>query len=173
MVFIDLGSIALATVLGDEIPWIAAGTIFAGVSILVSAYFSIRAVINTNSTRIMEMHQRFNQQVSDQLEKESNLKTQLDCDLYARTYLNVVDGIAFLYKQRTIPESFVDYFENYFSYGLTILEWMGKHKLTVGTVIAKDTWTDLQYLCEMYNIKELKEDQLPLTMQKFNELPEE
>jgi hypothetical protein len=151
----------------------------------------------------LEIIKDYGERLSKITEKEKDFGESgfLECELYANSYLDLVDGIAFLYRQKVIPEQIAEYFENNFCYALTLYSWLLKQKLANPIKIRKKavpgdkdeknlegwlkntdseiwevdkdfTWTDLMTWCKTHSLDPFEDDQLPPIMRNMK-IPEE
>lgn len=137
-------------------------------------------------TIFLEVVRGYGKQLTELMDKERTLKTRLDCELYAMSYLDLMDQIAFLYKKKSIPEDVAEYFDNYFSYAKALLIWIQDKtgilidekrskieirlyddKKTIIPQEIRDEWIDLVTWCENRKIDASDIEQLPETMQKY------
>lgn len=137
-------------------------------------------------TEFLEVIRSYGKQLTELLDKERNLNTNLDFELYAMSYLDLMDQIAFLYKKKSIPEDVAEYFDNYFSYAKALLIWIQDKtgilidekrskieirlyddKKTAIPQEIRDEWIDLVTWCENRKIDASDIEQLPETMQKY------
>ena len=75
----------------------------------------------------MELIQNYGNQISEIVNEEQNLETQLDCALYAERYLDTLDQIASLNYKKMLRRDVADYFENNFKYGIHLWKWYKKN----------------------------------------------
>ncbi len=170
--FIDLSTVVLEanSPYGE---WLAGGTIAAFVAIAVSIFFSYKEQKASNQTQMMDMFQSYSKQLTDLIQRESDLKTQAECEAYAMNYLDTVDQIAYLYNKEFISDKISWYFENHFRYGLTIHDWLINHHITEAAATEKDLWADLlkiSHILREESLDKLPEDQLPYAMQEYDSL---
>ena len=78
--------------------------------------------------RTLDLVRGYGEKLTDLTKQEKNLEDKLDCELYSVAYLDLMDAIAFLYRQYIIPEKIAEYFENNFCYALTLNSWLIQHK---------------------------------------------
>ncbi len=130
-------------------------------------------VEEVDRVRMLQLIEGYSQQITELKNKERSLKTTTDCETYAINYVDLMDQIAFLYAQESIPKDIGRYFENEFAYALTMIQWIEKHNVIDKLPKGKDSmWTDLLGWCNE-KIDPLDEAQLPMPMQKYDELPVE
>jgi len=127
-----------------------------------------------DKARLLQLVREYGAELTGLIDRERILKTQRDCETYARSYLDLMDQIAFLYKKGSIPEDIGEYFDNYFAYALTILKWVNKHKIrTLQDPKKEDEWSDLVEWCNTHKdkIEAFDENELPEEMLDYETLP--
>lgn len=139
------------------------------------------------AAQLLNIITSFGKQLTDLTDKERHLKTKLDCTVYAEQYLDTLEQIAYLFNSKALATDIPTYFENNFSYGLTILIWY-VNKLGEDIAQADTRWSDFKkYTDEWEKAKEddeekrkfiplepFPENKLPDTMIKyFDQLPED
>jgi len=122
----------------------------------------------SNRTKYAELLRDFEQNLSRVLEKEPSLKTTEECERFAADYLNILDRIAYLNQKGKVPDEIADYFDNYFSYGLTIIDWYDKIGVTEKT--AKKIWHYQIEWAQNHNLKADPEILLPKALREYNTL---
>lgn len=162
-------------ILSDEIVWVAWGVLIAAGSAIVAIVFDIYDRHKQNKAQILELVRSYGQQLTDLMDKERSLTIKKDCETYAMAYLDLMDQIAYLYRQGSIPQSVAKYkyFENNFSYASTMLMWVKEKKVVLQKDINDDTWEDLVEWCKKQDIGEYDPDQLPDAMQNYDSLPDD
>lgn len=169
----------------EEIWWLFWGVILTAAGVIGSIIFSAWENKREERTRFLELVKDFSKELKDILSNEGSLKTKRDCETHAINYLDLMDQIAFLYKERIIPKKVGDYFDNYFSYALTMLKWIddydvrnkksAKEKEADWWKLEKDEdWSDLIEWCRIHNKTDpFDDDYLPDAMLNYNRLPDE
>lgn len=133
----------------------------------------------------LEVVKDYSQKLNELEREESKLKSVLEWELYVTSYLDTLDSIAYLYRTNAISKTVADYFENYFAYGLTMIQWLEKMNLVDRIPIenSKDalsfqqwrenkdakvdksySWRDLLNWCKKMDIEPYDDDQLPQKM---------
>ena len=139
----------------------------------------------------LEVVKGYGEKLNELSRDESKLKSALEWELYATSYLDTLDSIAYLLRKNIIPKGVDDYFENYFAYGLRMIIWLEEKKLvdkikivkkqnnesapselscekwlkTVNMDIDREySWPDLLNWCKKKNIEPYDNEQLPQKM---------
>ena len=137
----------------------------------------------------LEVVKGYGEKLNELSRDESKLKSALEWELYATSYLDTLDSIAYLLRKNIIPKGVDDYFENYFAYGLRMIIWLEERNL-VDRVVKKPnnesgppelscekwlktanidmdkeySWPDLLNWCKKKNIEPYDDEQLPKKM---------
>ena len=124
----------------------------------------------------------FGKQLTDLIDKERHLKTKLDCTVYAEQYLDTLEQIAYLFNSKALATDIPTYFENNFSYGLTIMNWYVT-KLGADIAQAETRWSDFKKYTDEWEkdkdgkfipLEPFQENKLPDSMiEYFEQLPED
>lgn len=138
------------------------GVFIAAGSAIATIVFDIYDRHKQNKAQILELVRSYGQQLTELMDKERSLSTKKDCEIYAMAYLDLMDQIAYLYEQGSIPQSVAkySYFGNNFSYAKSMLKWI-KTKNVVLPKDVNETWIDLVNWCDDNKIEEFDDDQLP------------
>lgn len=160
--------------LANEIVWVAWGVFIAAGSAIATIVFDIYDRHKQNKAQILELVRSYGQQLTDLMDKERRLSTKKDCETYAMSYLDLMDQIAYLYEQGSMPQTVArySYFGNNFSYAKSMLKWIKANNVVLPKDI-DETWIDLVNWCAANKIDEFDDDQLPDAMQKYDSLPDE
>jgi len=75
----------------------------------------------------LEIIQNYGNQISEIVNEEKSLETQLDCSLYAERYLDILNQMASLLHKKLIRSDVADYFEKQFKYGINLWFWYHKN----------------------------------------------
>jgi hypothetical protein len=106
--------------------------------------------------------------MSNEIEKESKLSTELECVLYVITYLDNLSRIAMLFEKGHLPADMGEYFRAFFSYGLTLEEF---YKVIApkrhAQIAGNQRWKRIQDWCDHESIIKMGDDTLPLVMQQL------
>ena len=142
----------------------------------------------------LEVVKGYGEKLTELSRGELALTNILECELYAISYLDTLDSIAYLLRKNIIPKGVDDYFENYFAYGLRMIIWLEERDLgeqikivkkqNDESVTPKDVsfiewsetadievvreypWPDLLNWCKEKNIEPYDDDQLPQKMRR-------
>ena len=139
----------------------------------------------------LEVVKGYGEKLNELSRDESKLKSALEWELYATSYLDTLDSIAYLLRKNIIPKGVDDYFENYFAYGLRMIIWLEEKELVDKIKIVKKqnnesapselscekwlktanmdidreySWPDLLNWCKKKNIEPYDNEQLPQKM---------
>ena len=126
---------------------------------------------NTKAT-YAQLLRSFHEDLTQRLNKNVILKTTEDCERYANDFLNTLDEIAFLTKNKKIPEDMAIYLHRFFGYGLVIIDWYDKMIGEDFQKIAKQNWPNIFSFCQQYSIMKNPDDKLPKIMRDYNKLKE-
>ena len=107
----------------SETCWVGIGIITATGVAIVGIFITLQDRKNENKKRNVELIQKYGTDLTEIMKQEANLKTRLDCSLYVEQYLDTLEQIASLYKDKALNKDVIDFFENNFAYGLTLLDW--------------------------------------------------
>ena len=83
----------------------------------------------------LQVVQEYGAKLIELTKDEPTLTKVLQWETYATVYLDTLDSIAYLLLNNIIPKGVDQYFENNFSYGLTMLKWLEKEKLVESITI--------------------------------------
>jgi len=180
-----------------EIFVLAVGLVVTGIGTGVGLFFTAMENKGSRDEKNLSMLGNFSNQISNLKDKERQLKTKKDCEIYAQNFVDLMDQIAFLHIEETIPSKVTKYFENEFAYALTMIEWLENYNIDKGgkkreneikweehvktlNVINGDkkeyTWSSLIKWCQKLKkppIEPIEYKSLPPAMLKYDLLPEE
>jgi hypothetical protein len=101
-----------------------------------------------DAEKLLDIITNYGKQLTRLVDKERNLKTKLDCTVYVEQYLDTLEQIAYLFNSKALAADIPTYFENNFSYGLTMLTWY-REKLGTTEDESGERWSDfLKYTDE-------------------------
>ena len=164
----------------DQIETIAIGIIAGVIATGFGIIWTVYQRIKESKKEDLESIQSFGKELQDLMNEERNLKTQLDCSLYVERYLDTLEQISSLYAKSVLRKNVADFFENQFSYGVTLLKWYEKEIFNQEE--QEKRWTELRKYCEEYTdengnkspIEAFDKDVLPELMTKnFEIIPQE
>ncbi len=104
----------------DYLTFVGIGTLVAALAAVIGLIYSMWQERNT---RFLEFLKDTDREISEQLQQQEKLEDLEQCLVYAYTYLDIMNRIAFLYTHNKIPKLFLDYYREYFNYGLTVMGW--------------------------------------------------
>ena len=127
---------------------------------------------------ILEIMREYSTALIELTEKETGLKTQVDCAVYAEQYLDTLDQIGYLLNTKALATDSSTFFENNFAYGLTLKIWYdlkifgaeGQEGRWDQFLEYCDTFQNDDYVYEVLTAFNLK-DVLPATMLFVDDLP--
>jgi len=131
--------------------------------------------------KLLDIITSYGRQLTDITDKERYLKTKLDCTVYVEQYLDILEQIAYLFNSKALATDVPTYFENNFSYGLTLRDWYVE-KLGEEVAQANTRWSDFKKYTDEWEkvngefvpLEKFPENKLPDTMIKyFDPLPED
>ena len=138
-----------------------------GIGAIITSVISVIMVILTigqyNKTKYLEFIKDVDLEISQQLEKETNLKDRNDCIIYAYNYIDICDRVLFLLKKGKISKTFYEYYRDFFSYAATMMWWyitiypQDEHSI-------KNSWSSLTYWIVNENIEAYPAFHLPEAM---------
>ncbi len=131
-----------------------------------------------NPEEILEIMREYSTALIELTEKETGLKTQVDCAVYAEQYLDTLDQIGYLLNTKALATDSSTFFENNFAYGLTLKIWYdlkifgaeGQEGRWDQFLEYCDTFQNDDYEYEVLTAFNLK-DVLPATMLFVDDLP--
>lgn len=134
-----------------------------------------------DASTLMEIIQDYGKQLNKLMEKEQNLRTQIDCSVYAEQYLDTLDQIAYLFNVKALATDAPTYFENNFAYGKTLMNWYQKRILEKEGQDSEKRWSEFDKYFTNYRDKEdgseltaFQETKLPEAMRtKYDDLHED
>lgn len=100
-------------------------------------------------SEVLEIMRNYSKQLSDLSGKEPELKTRIDCSVYAKQYLDTLDQIAYLFNKNSLVTDSDNYFENNFTYGLTLKKWY--FDKVYGADEQKRRWNEFDCYVKSYN----------------------
>ena len=130
-----------------------------------------------NPEEVLEIMREYSTTLIEITETETKLKTQADCAVYAEQYLDILDQIAYLLNTKALATESSTFFENNFSYGLTLKIWYDL--MVTGAEGQEGRWSEFIKYCDAfqddkYNYKILTpfslKDSLPTSMLFLDEL---
>jgi len=136
----------------------------------MTKYFSMLPEEDGLSTaELLQLIRDYGKELTDLTDKERTLRTKIDCSVYVEQYLDLLEQISYLYKQKMLSSDVTTYFENNFCYGLTLKNWYASHVFGAGD--QEDRWHEFEAYCKAPADEDGKQKE-PLTA--FNEkvLPE-
>jgi len=104
----------------DYLTFVGIGTLIAALAAVIGLIYSM---LQERNTRFLEFLKDTDREISEQLQQQEKLEQFEQCLVYAYTYLGIMNRIAFLYEHKKIPKLFLDYYREYFNYGLTVMGW--------------------------------------------------
>lgn len=141
----------------DALSFLGIGSIIVAVVSIATLIFTIRQNQNTN---YLEFVKNSDLELSQQLEKELNLKNKDECIVYAYNYIDLCDRIMFLIGKRKIPQDFFEYYRDFFNYAITMMWCYSKiypedeHSLKSSWLSLKD-WITQKNDCVPYPLMHL------------------
>ena len=131
-----------------------------------------------NPEEILEIMREYSTELIELTEKETGLKTQVDCAVYAEQYLDTLDQIAYLLNTKALATDSSTFFENNFAYGLTLKIW---YDLKIfGAEGQEGRWDQFLEYCNTFQNDDYEyevltafnlKDVLPATMLFVDDLP--
>lgn len=114
---------------------------------------------------LVDIIRPFANDLSDFVEKEKQMETLEEFEVYAEQYLENLEQIATLFRNNIIPKKAKEYFENKFSYGCNLWEWYHQKVLKFSPGLVKAIWntdtpkTKLSDIFSKEKLATLKKDQ--------------
>ncbi|MDH3611266.1 MAG: hypothetical protein OEM79_05835 [Nitrosopumilus sp.] len=125
---------------------------------------------------VLEIMRNYSKQLTDLSGREPELKTQIDCSVYAEQYLDTLEQIAYLFNNKSLVTDSDTYFENNFTYGLTLKKWYTL--AVIGAKAQENRWTEFDSYCKNFRDKNNEkmiefeiESVLPPSMLNYQHLP--
>ena len=128
--------------------------------------------------KVLELLREYSSSLIEITNKETQLRTQIDCSVYAEQYLDILEQIAYLFNSRSLVTDSSTFFENNFSYGLSLKIWYDL--MVFGAKGQEGRWTEFVKYCDnfqdddyqnkvlkAFNVKEV----IPVSMLFIDELP--
>ena len=117
-----------------------------------------------NNVLYVKTVSEFDQQLAILTDKQAKLSNVDDAHAFTTQILNLLDRIAFLLNKGKIPKDFQDYFKNWFSFGLMMLEFNKKMSRRPDEIYS--LWPALYQICIDEKIEMKKFDEyLPPILQ--------
>jgi len=120
-----------------EIYFLAIGLVFTSVTTGIGLILSSEESSRSRNERNLGLVGTFSAQLTDLKNREKTLKSKRDCDTYALNYVDLMDQIAFLCDNVSIPSDIAKYFENEFGYALNIIEWLELNEESTKTALVE------------------------------------
>jgi hypothetical protein len=163
----------------EEVPWIAlivaiisaAGVVGGLLLNWKSLRMQNKSLIMQNDTMMTELLTSLAHDMSKEIEKESKLRTRLECILYVITYLDNLSRIAILFERKHLTNDMKDYFAAYFSYGLTLESFYKVIAPQRYEQIREKRWGRIHEWCKHEKIDAAGDDDLPEIMKKLKNNP--
>jgi len=103
---------------------------------------------SVDSDEISEIMRGYSTKLIDLNGKETSLKTKMDCAVYAEMYLDTLDQIAYLLNSKALATDSSTFFENNFSYGLTLKIW---YDMMIANADEQESrWTEFLKYCDEF-----------------------
>ena len=119
-------------------------------------------------SEVLEIMRNYSKQLTDLSGREPDLQTKIDCSVYAEQYLDTLEQIAYLFNKKSLATDAVTYFENNFSYGLTLKKWYSL--AVIGAEEQEERWKEFDSYCKNFKDEEGNEKEItPFTIE--NTLP--
>jgi hypothetical protein len=112
----------------------------------MTTYFSMLPEEDGLETvELLRLIRDYGKELTHLTDKERSLKTKIDCSVYVEQYLDLLDQIAYLYKQKILSSDVPTYFENNFCYGLTLKKWYDEN--VFGAQDQENRWSEFEFYC--------------------------
>ncbi|KAF6247392.1 hypothetical protein C6990_02690 [Nitrosopumilus sp. b3] len=115
-----------------------------------------------NPDKVLEIMREYSVQLTELSDKETKLKTQIDCSVYVEQYLDILEQIAYLFNNKALTTDVPTYFENNFAYGLTLKSWYD-YKV-FGAEGQENRWSEFLKYCENFE----DDENNPKPIKSFN-----
>lgn len=149
-------------------PWIAFGiSIVTGISVAISLMINWKARKEETKIRYIQLLRDFDRDLFG--EEEFNIKTKDDAENYAIRLLLTLSRIVYLHQKKKVQDDVVDYFRNYFAYGLTIKIWLNKIYPEIG-IEDRKKFANFEQWCKQHSIEPAPENDLPTTLKNYERL---
>ena len=117
----------------------------------------------------VEIVRPFANDLSGFVEKEKQMITPDEFEVYSELYLETLEQIATLYKNKIIPEKAKEYFENKFSYGINLWLWYYDRPLKFSKKLCNALWNTINCKQERLDKVENTNEKLKTALQKFED----
>ena len=111
----------------SELQWVAIAAMAGTTGVIISFIFNYVAQREAKNAQFANLITNFTIENTRLIQRETNLKTVLECYIHLTTYLDLLQAIAFLALDKKIPHEVSSFFNGYFGYGLLMLEFHEKY----------------------------------------------
>jgi len=164
------------------------GLLVAIVALVVATIFNLKRLVKATESQNLATESQnlstksqfstllkdYTHELTTMLEKEGDLQTQEDCVLYAISYCDTLDSLAFMSLNEKIPLDIARFFNNYYGYAGLVMDWYNEKGRGKGKS-SEERWGNIVQWMKTESIekdpKDKEDDFFPDAILNYDKLP--